>query len=203
MKLYYMPGACPLAAHIVLEWTGADYEAVRLSREELKTPGYLALNPLGVVPTLEAEGGVITENSGILTYLAGRYPEAGLEGDGSAMARAQVHSWLGFVNSDMHPAFKPLFGATGYLGDQEMIAKSHADARKRLRAMFGIVDRQLRGRDWIAGSRSLADPYLYVLTRWARGTGIDLAGLDEVARLAARMEADAGVQRALEAEGLA
>lgn len=203
MKLYYMPGACPLAAHIVLEWTGAPHEAVQVARDALKGPEYLALNPLGVVPTLQTDDGVITENSGILTYLAELHPEAGLEGDGSAMAKAQVYSWLGFVNSDMHPAFKPIFGATAYLGDEAMVEKSHADARTRLRRMFEIVDGQLKGRDWIAGSRSLADPYLYVMIRWAKGVGVDLSGLDEVARFDAKMEADAGVQRALKAEGLA
>ncbi|MBW7920634.1 MAG: glutathione S-transferase N-terminal domain-containing protein [Rubellimicrobium sp.] len=203
MKLYYMPGACPLAAHIVLEWTGAPHEAVQVARDDLKKPDYLAINPLGVVPSLEADGEVITENSGILTYLAELHPEAGLEGDGSAMSKAHVYSWLGFVNSDMHPAFKPIFGATRYLDDDAMIEKSHADARSRLRGMFEIVDRQLKGRDWIAGTRSLADPYLFVMIRWAKGTAVDLSGLDEVARFYAHMLADAGVQRALKAEGLA
>lgn len=202
MKLYYMPGACPLAAHIVLEWTGTAHEAIEVPRDDLKKPDYLAINPLGVVPSLDVGGEIITENSGILTYLAELHPEAALEGDGSAMAKAQVYRWLGFVNSDMHPAFKPIFGATAYLGDEAMIEKSKENARERLRGMFEIVNRQLKGRDWIAGTRSIADPYLYVMIRWAGGTGVDLSGLDEVARFHAQMEADAGVQRALKSEGL-
>lgn len=203
MKLYYIPGACPLATHITLEWAGAEYESERLSGADLGTPAYLAINPMAAVPALEVDGEVLTQNSGILTYLAETFPEARLEGDGSAMSRAQVYRWLGFVNSDIHPAFKPMYGATAYLGDEAMVTKSQENARVRLRAMFEIIDRQLEGRDWIAGVRSIADPYLYVLITWTDETNVDLSGLDNVARFRARMEADAGVQRALAVEGLA
>ena len=52
MKLYYMPGACSLADHIALEWANADYEACAVSRDALKQPEFLALNPMGSVPCL-------------------------------------------------------------------------------------------------------------------------------------------------------
>lgn len=202
MKLYYMPGACPLSTHIVLAWTGAQSEGVRLDHAALRQPDFLRVNPMGAVPALEVEGEVLTQNAGILTYLAEAHPEAGLMGDGSPLAAGQVHRWLGFVNSDMHPAFKPLFGATAYLEDEAMIEKSKANAKKQLRRMFEIVDAQLKGRDWVAGTRSIADAYLFVMIRWAHAVGVDLAGLDEVARYYARMGEDAGVKAALQAEGL-
>lgn len=203
MKLYYMPGACPLAPHIALEWVGADYETERLSHADLKTPEFLAINPMGAVPALKVGDTVLTQNAGILAYLAGSYPAAKLDGDGNAMSRAQVYSWFGFVNSDIHAAYKPLFGATGFLGDEAMVAKTHDNAREKLRAMFEIVDRQLQDNDWIAGERSIADPYLYVLIRWTDVANVDLSGLEGIARFCARMEADEGVQRALAAQGLA
>ncbi|MCC7320720.1 MAG: glutathione S-transferase N-terminal domain-containing protein [Rubellimicrobium sp.] len=203
MKLYYMQGACPLATHIVLEWTGAPCESVALSHDELKQEPFLSLNPLGAVPVLEVDGTIMTQNGGILTYLAEAWPKAGLGGDGTARGKAEVHRWLGLVNSDIHPAFKPMFGATRYLGDEAMIEKSKENARSQLRTLFEVVNMQLATRDWIAGTRSIADAYLYVVLRWAQGTGVDLAGLDGVARFIARMEADAGVQRALAIEGLA
>lgn len=73
--------------------------------------------------------------------------------------------------------------------------------RKQLRALFEHADAQLAGRDWLAGSRSIADPYLFVVTQWAK-TRVDLSGLDNLARFDARMAADAGVQAAMKAEGL-
>ena len=55
-KLYYSPGACSLADHIVLEWIGKPYQAVRVSREERKAPAYLAINPAGAVPSRKPGG---------------------------------------------------------------------------------------------------------------------------------------------------
>lgn len=202
MKLYYSPGACSLADHIVLEWIGKPYEAVRVSREERKSPEFLELNPAGAVPVLQDGDWVLTQNSAILNFLADSFPDARLGGDGTPKSRAEVNRWLSFVNSDVHPAFKPLFGTTAYLEDEAAIDKTKDAARRSLRDLFERADAQLAGNDWIAGARSIADPYLYVVTRWAKGQGVDLAGLDHLARFSARMEADAAVQKVLAEEGL-
>ena len=204
MKLYYMPGACSLADHITLEWTGQPYETHKLSHDDLKKEEYLAVNPLGAVPALELDGGdVLTQNSAILNYLADSYPEARLAGDGTPRSRAEVNRWLGFVNADMHPAFKPLFGATGYLDDDAVVERTKANAKQTLRGYFARTDKQLAGNDWLAGSRSIADPYFYVLIRWAKMMKIDLADMENLQQFFGRMQEDAGVKRALEAEGLA
>jgi len=202
MKLYYMAGACPLAAHIVLEWTGARYEAEQLRHDDLKKQAYLRVNPIGAVPALEVDGSIITQNGGVLTYLAEAYPDAQLGGDGTPRGNAEVHRWLGLVNSDIHPAFKPLFGSTSYLEDEAFIDKSKAHSRRTLRRLFEIVDTQLKGRDWITGKRSIADAYLFVVVRWAHAARIDLSDLAEIARYYERLQKDSGVTRALTAEGL-
>jgi len=203
MKLYYTPGACSLSDHIALEWIGCPYEAVRVSREERKSPAYLAINPSGAVPAFEQDGWVLTQNAAILNYLADSFPEAALAGDGTARSRAEVNKWLAMANADIHPAFHPLFGATSYLEDPALIELSQQAARAKLRTLFERVDAQLAGRDWIAGTRSIADPYLFVVTRWATAMNVDLSGLDNLQRFFRRMHADPGVQRALRQEGLA
>lgn len=203
MKLYYSPGACSLADHIVLEWIGKPYEAVRASGDDRKTPAFLALNPAGAVPVLEDDGWVLTQNSAILNYLADLNPDAGLLGDGSLRGRAEVIKWLAVVNSDIHPAFKPLFGTLAWIGDEALIAKGKDVARASLRVLFARVDAQLAGRDWVAGTRSIADPYLFVVLRWAKAMNVDLSGLGNLERFFNAMQADAGVRRALEQEGLA
>ncbi len=203
MKLYYSPGACSLADHIVLEWIGKPYEAVRVTREERKQPEFLKINPAGAVPVLEDGGWRLTQNAAILNFLADSFPEAGLGGDGTPKSRAEANRWLAFVNSDLHPAFKPLFGSTAYLGDEAAIEKSKADAKKKLRGMFETADAQLAGKDWLIGQRSIADPYLFVLTRWAKNNGIDLSGLSNLEHFFANMLADAAVQKAMQEEGLA
>ena len=202
MKLYYTPGTCSLADHIVLEWIGKPYEAVAVGREERKSPAYLAINPAGAVPALDDGGWILTQNAAILHYLAALNPEAGLLGDGSARGAAEVDRWLAFANADVHPSFWPFFGGLGWAGVKAVAEQGKAAAATKLRGLFERADAQLVGRDWIAGSRSIADPYLYVVTRWAKAVGVDLAGLDALERHFQRMRADAGVQRALAAEGL-
>ena len=202
MKLYYSPNTCALSDHIVLEWIGKPYEARRVSREERAMPEFRKLNPAGAVPVFEQDGWVLTQNAAILGYLADTFPEAGLAGDGTPKSRAEVTRWLAFINSDVHPAFKPLFGSTAYLGDAAVIEKSKQHAKATLRTLLERADAQLAGQDWIAGTRSIADPYLYVILRWAKAAGVDLGGLGNLARFVDRMEADPAVRNVLKEEGL-
>ncbi|MBO9353864.1 glutathione S-transferase family protein [Bordetella petrii] len=204
MKLYYMPGACSLASHIILEWLGKPYETHRLSREALKQPEYLKINPMGAVPALTDGDLTLTQNASILEYLAEQAPQSQLMGDGSAASRAQVRRWLGFVNSDVHRTFSLLFAAPRYVPDDEAAQeKLRASAAAQLRTMFGQLDQQLADKPYLAGAApSIADPYLYVVLRWARGKNLDLSGMDNLQAFFQRMEADPGVQAALKAEDL-
>lgn len=202
MKLYYMAGACSLADHIALQWSGQPYETQKLSHDQIKQDWYLKLNPSGAVPTFEEDGWVLTQNTAILNYLADCFPNARLGGDGGAKGRAEVNRWLGFINADMHPSFKPLFGTTGYLQSDDAIAETKAHAKKTLRGLFEQVDAHLEGREWLAGKRSVADPYLFVMLRWAEGMGIDLSGLDDLEAYFQRIRSDAAVQHVLQDEGL-
>src|SRR5690606_12106142 len=159
-------------------------------------PAFRALNPAGSVPVLLDGDFVLTQNAAIVGYLADCFPGAGLAGDGSARQRAEANRWLSFVNSDLHPAFKPMFGPAAFIGDPARHAALRAAARIRVRGLFESADRVLQDRQWLAGFRSYADPYFYMTVLWAGRTGVDLAGLDAVAAFAARMAADPGVQRA-------
>ncbi|GAB6196354.1 glutathione S-transferase family protein [Lysobacter xanthus] len=203
MKLYTKPGACSTACHISLQWSGAPFSLQVLTAEEMKSPAYLAINPAGAVPTLVDGDFVLTQNAAILGYVADRFPQSGLVGDGGARQRAEANRWLAFCNADVHPAFHPLFGPSRFIADASQFEGLQAAARTRLRGLYERAEAQLAGREWIAGFRSYADPYLYITLRWASKTGVDLSGLDNLAGFVRRMDADAGVQTALKAEGLA
>lgn len=202
MKLYTSPGTCALADHIVLQWIGKPFEAQVVSRDERRTPAYLKLNPAGAVPVLDDDGFVLTQNAAILNYLADKNPDAKLGGDGTHRGRAEVNRWLAFLNADVHPGFHPLFGSTAYLDDDAAVEKTKEAARKKLRGYFERADAQLAGKGYLTGTRSIADPYLFVVTQWAKKFQVDLAGLDNLAAFDNRMAADAGVQAAMKAEGL-
>lgn len=202
MKLYSFSGSCALGSNIVLEWIGKPFELALIQKADLAKPELRKLNPNGQVPILEDGGWSLFENAAILNYLADTFPEAKLGGDDTPRGRAEVNRWLAFLNSDVHPAFKPLFGSTAYLDDATAIEKTKEVSRKQLRTYFERLDKQLDGRDWLTGQRSIADPYLFVVTRWARGVKVDLSGLENLKKFEHHMRADAGVQRALKAQGL-
>lgn len=202
MKLYTKPGACSTADHIALQWTGGPFEVEILTRDAMKAPTFLAINPAGAVPAVVDGDFVLTQNAAIMGYIADTFPAAGLGGDGSARQRAEAARWLAFVNSDVHPAFIPLFNPGAFHADGGQHDAIKAAARKRVRGVLERADAQLAGRQWLAGFRSFADPYLYVTLRWAHGLGIDLSGLDNLATFKARMDSDEGVRAVLAAEGL-
>lgn len=204
MKLYCMPGACSLADHIVLEWIGAEHEVVSLSHDKLRAD-YLKINPAGAVPALQLDDGtILTQNIAILDYLSQLKPEAKLVGDGSALARARVLRWTAFLNSDVHKNFSPLFGAPRFVDGEAAQADLKAKAVGRLMEQFTLLDQQMNAGSWLVDDqRSIADPYLYVLLRWADAMQMDLSTLANLRRFKAHMEADAGVRAALKAEGLA
>jgi len=202
MKLYTLPGACSMADHIALQWSGAPFEAQILTKEELKQPWFLELNASGSVPVLEDQGWILTQNAAILNYLADRFPEAKLGGDGSPKGRAEVNRWLSLINADVHPTFRPLFGSFAFLGNDGE-EKTKANAREKLRSYFERLDAQLANQDYLVGQRSIADPYLFVVFRWAKKFKIDLSGLTNLDAFNQRMTADPGVQAAMQAEGQA
>lgn len=207
MKLYTKPGACSTADHIALQWSGRPFDVQVMDAKAMKEPAYLAINPTGAVPAITdvaADGGqfVLTQNAAIMGYIADSAPEARLAGDGSAQQRALATKWLAFCNSDLHPAFSPLFGPGAFSEDASHHEAIKAAARKRIRKNFEIADAALEGKQWLAGFRSVADPYLYVTLLWADAMKIDVPDLANLVAFKQRMQADPGVQAALKAEGL-
>lgn len=205
MKLYCLQGACSLGVHIMLVWTGQPHEAVMLDRAQLSSPEFRKINPRGSVPALvDDDGWVLLQNVAILDYLAALHPEMHLAGDGSPRGRATVMRWLAFINADVHKAFVPLFAPQRMGVEGSQVAAVQANARETLRGMFEQLDRQLADQAFITGERrSMADPYLYVVTRWGRALKVDLAGMGNLDAFMQRMDADPGVREALRVEGLA
>ena len=114
MKLYYTPGACSLASHIVLCECGLPYTLERVDlRNKTIADGrdFLTINPLGYVPVLELNNGeILTEGTAILYYLADLVPSAGLVPPAGEVARYRLLAWLNFIGSELHKNFSPLFG---------------------------------------------------------------------------------------------
>ncbi|HEY0332548.1 MAG TPA: glutathione S-transferase N-terminal domain-containing protein [Stenotrophomonas sp.] len=204
MKLYYFPGACSLADHIVLKWTGIAHHAVRISPEAIKSPDYLRLNPNGNVPLLLHDDLVLTENAAILQYLAELRPEAGLLGDGSLQGRIEILRWLAYLNSDVHGAFKPIFSPARVLPppmrSEALLDAIAEQAREHVGVHLQRIDQHLAGRHWLAAQRSIADPYLFVMLRWALHQDIELEAFPHLLRFLERMFEDLHVRAAIHEE---
>jgi glutathione S-transferase len=151
-----------MAPHAALAEIGAAYELVRVERDEAQTnAGYLALNPLGLVPTLVDGAVVLTESAAILLYLADRFPEAGL----APCERAQFYRWLVFMTNTLQTTLLRWFYPERY-GGEEVREVAAAEAERH----FDLIDGYLAGREWLVGDhRTAADLFLFMLTRWGRG----------------------------------
>ena len=106
------------------------------------------------------------------------------------------------LNSDVHKTFSMLFGAGRMVNGETAQNELRNSASDRLKEMFGVMNKRLEGREWLAQARSVADAYLYVVMRWAAAFKMDLSVFPNLQAHFARMQADKGVQAALAAEGL-
>ncbi len=203
MKLYGLSGACSLADHIALNWTGQPFEFELVPREQLKSPEFLAKNPLGSVPVLIDGEMTLTQNAAILGYIADSFPNANLFGSGTSSERAQAMRWVAFVNADIHPAYAPIFRPQNYAQTEDGQAFVKTKALEKLRQLYGIADEQLGKTEWLAGDfREAGDAYLFVTLLWAAKVGVDLSGYEHLDKFKARMLADESVQNALKTEGI-
>jgi len=199
MELYYSPGACSLAPHIVAREAGIPLELVRVDVKTKKTAGgedFLAVNPKGYVPALRLDdGSILTEGPVVSQYLADRKPEARLLPDAGTLDRYRVQEMMGYINSEIHKSYSPLFGP--------MADDARAEKVAYLRKRYALVERQLAGREWLVGeSFTPADAYLFVVTQWAGYLKIDLAEFPNLLAFQKRVKARPAVQEALRAEGL-
>src|SRR5258705_13670898 len=106
LTLYFAPGSSSMAVHIALHEIGVAFDGRPMSfkNNDMHSPGYMALNPEGKVPTLVIDGRPLTEVAAILFYLAKRFPDASLLPRDDIEADAQALSWMSFAASTLHPA---------------------------------------------------------------------------------------------------
>lgn len=193
MKLYYLPGACSLADHIALIEAGAAFESERVDIRTRKTASgadFLAINPKGYVPALVVDGGeTLTENIAVLYWIAGQYPQLGVDGP---LGRTRLLEALAYISTEVHRAFKPMWHG----GSEDEKAK----ARGTIVSLLQLLADDMTG-DYLFGNRmSVADCYLFVMLRWADRFGIVAPA--PLPALRDRMMARPSVHAAMQAEGL-
>ncbi|HWT98542.1 MAG TPA: glutathione transferase GstA [Terriglobales bacterium] len=205
MKLYYAPGVCSMAAHIIAEELGLklELEKVDLKTKRLQSGGdFNSINGKSYVPALALDNGeILTENVAILQYLAAQADGTTSTGTrlvppaGSPAFFRQME-WLGFINSELHKTFTPLWHA-------EYPAEMRAIALSILEKRLAFLERHLASHRYLMGTDfSLVDAYCFTVANWSSYLKIDLAAYPSLQRYLADIAARPAVRRAMGAEGL-
>ena len=199
LTLYYAPGACSLASHIVLEESGEKYEAKRvdLAKGEQRTEGYLKIHPLGRVPALLLDNGEpLTENTAILPYLGKRF---GLWPK-DPIAEAKALSLIGYFASSVHPAHAHISRPERYATDKSYFPDIQEQGKKTFHGYLKQIDGMLAGRQWLSDQYSVLDPYGFLFYTWGVRREVPMAELKNYTAFKDRMQQRPAVRRIIEDE---
>jgi len=203
LKLYFTPGTCALATHIALAEAGADYTAERIDfkTNQQQSPEYLAINPKGRVPALVTDRGVLTENVAMLAYIAQTFPKANLAPIDDPYAFAEVQAINSYLSSTVHVAHSHKGRGYRWATEESSFADMKKTLPKSMAAVFGLLEQKMLRGPWMMGETyTICDPYLFTLTGWLEGDGVDIATLPKVADHFKRMKDRPAVQKALAEE---
>lgn len=198
MKLYYSPNACSLAPHIVLRELGFAFELIKVDLDQHLTElneDFYQLNQKGQVPLLQLDdGSLLTEGAVISQFLVDQSLRKDLLAEINTAGRYEVLSWMNFIASEIHKAYSPFFN------------ESYSEKSKNIYSIilnkhYAWVDQQLNGQNYLTGSNfTIADIYLFIVTRWADFIGLDLAHFSHLASFMNRISERQTVQDAIAAE---
>ena len=212
-RLHYAPDNASLIIRLALLELGQPFEAVLVDRgsRAQKSPAFLALNPMGVIPVLETPEGVISETAAILIWLAERHgglmPAPGAPGRGAALR------WLIFLSNTVHADLRMVFYPEQFAGPDPGAQQTlHQSVTTRLRGHLALLDKRVAGgMPGLEGDQGIGigfGVYLAALLRWAAlygrfGTAwFEPARIPALMAMAAALETRPSVLAAARAEGL-
>jgi len=200
MKLFFSPGACSMSPHIVAQELGIPLTLVKVDTATKKLADgsdYWPINPKGYVPAIELDNGeILTEGPAIVQYLADRKPDAKLVPPAGTLERYRVQEMLGYINSELHKTYSPLFRPT-------TPPETRKEREEYLRKRYKLIDERLAKGPYLFGEQfTVADAYLFTVTNWANFIKLDLNEFPNLLAFQARVAARPAVQATLVAEGL-
>jgi glutathione S-transferase len=193
MKLFYLPGACSLAPHILLKEIGANYQLEKLNMADKSS--LLTYNPKGAVPTLVLDDGkVLTEAAAVLQYIADLKPESNLIPKAGTWERYKCVEWLTYVSSELHKGIGILFNKEFDDHARNIFKKGMG---KKLEWLDGIFSKT----QYFMGNQFTApDSYAFVTISWCNHVGIDLTPYKNVQAFLERVKTRPSTIAAIKAE---
>jgi glutathione S-transferase len=201
LTLFYAPGACSMAPHIVLEEGGEKYEPKKmdLAKGEQRTPEYMKIHPLGRVPALKLDDGShLTENTAILPFLGKRFKLWPTD----PVKEARALSVIGFFAATVHPANGHIGRTERYTDDKAAFPGIQAKAKQSYAEYMKQIDGMYAGREWLADQYSVLDAYAFIFYFWHARRGEPAAELKNYSAMKDRMVKRAAVQRVMADEGI-
>ncbi|UXS00488.1 glutathione S-transferase family protein [Agrobacterium tumefaciens] len=201
--LFFSPGSCSRASHIVLEESGLPYKAQRVNfaEGEQRSEAFLTINPKGRVPALVTASGVLTETPAILAFIAQMAPEKKLAPLDDPFEFARMQSFNAFISSTVHVAHAHGRRGSRWANEESSFADMKAKVPQTMTECFELIEKGLLHGPWVLGTAySVADPYLFVMSGWLESDGVDIARFPRVHDHFKRMSARPAVQRVLVAE---
>lgn len=198
MKLYFSPGACSLSPNIVAHELGLPITLDKITDKKTSDgTDFFSINPKGYVPALQLDSGeVLTEGPAIVQYLADQKPDAHLAPANGTLARYRLQEMLGFINSELHKTYSPLF-------NPKTPAETREDRIAYLQKRYATIEAALAGKSYLFGEQfTVADAYLFVVTSWSRFVKLDLSAFPNLMAFQERVAARPAVRAAMVAEGL-
>lgn len=200
MKLFYSPGTCSLAPHLVLREIGKPFELDRVDMYSKKTESGSdlgALSPAATVPLLQLDSGAyLSECAVILQYLADTNPQAQLAAPPGTPDRWTQMQWLNTIATEVHKGFSAVFNDYGDAARTKFL--------ERIGRYFGFFNSLAGKNAYLLGSRfSIVDAYLFPMIVWSRIVEIDASSWPDLVSYFSRVAARKSVKDAMEAEGLA
>ena len=206
IALYYSPGSCSLAPHVVLNETGQPFELRRFPTADRAnySAEYLAVNPKGRIPALEIDGFILTENPAILAFLGRRFPSAGLYPADAAEAEARCLELLAWSSNTVHVAYAQLFRPERFVPGEQHHPPVKESGRTNYERCLADIEKKLESQEYSLGARfTVVDPFWLVFYRWGVRSGYDMRSkFPAYTAYAERLCRRSSVQRALTAEGI-
>lgn len=195
---YSARSTCALATHIALHEAGAAFELRLLdfAAKGQQAPEYLSVNPKGRVPALVTERGILTETPALLAFVAQRFPQARLAPLDDAFAFAKLQEFNSFLCSTVHVSHAHKHRGARWADEPEAHEAMRRKVGANMQAHMALIEAQLEGDHVLGADYSVADAYLYVVSGWLAGDGVDIAQFPRLQAHRQRMALRPAVQRA-------
>lgn len=177
-QLFYLPGACSLATHVILRELGQEVELINIQQID----NFREINPVGTVPVLVDGTNTMFEGAAILLHIFNKHENSMMPEKG--VSRQKAIQDIMFANSTMHPAYGRLFFIGQNISDEDSKKLAFNAAVKNINRLWQVIENKLDGEIFLGGNApSAADIMLAVYSRWAASFPVDIVFGEKTTKL--------------------